>query len=512
MRRDLAGLESSDWIDHFVPQNYEGTWSVLPFRAPAGARHPIQTIYSDPSCDTFVDTPLLARCPYFSQMLAAFQCPLHAVRLMRLTPGSTIKPHADHDLAAELGRVRLHVPVATNPDVDFRLNGEPIVMDEGECWYVRLSDTHSVANRGRTDRVHLVIDALVNPWLEEALKAAGDDHDALAGWVPCAIRTDTSPPAVEWCDVGTNAFTEPFFSDTVQRALRRPARPKTTPIETLVERCATHPCVPPTAFIFHTSRCGSTLFAQMAAALPHTIVISEAPPVDHVLRAPAPESDRVEWLRALLAALGQRRGSDARHLLVKFDAWHIVDLELVQRAFPAVPCVFLYRDPAAVVASQLRMPGLHMVPGLLDPSLIGLELPAVLQLRREEYIGRMLGAIYAAGLACARRGQVALMNYAELPGGAATKLLGWCGLKSDDDIRERFDRVVQFDAKTPSLPYDGNRRTNASAQEETAIRAACTLIAPHYEQLENQPQSLIPYRPSPLSQFPTRPIAPVHLA
>jgi hypothetical protein len=226
------------------------------------------------------------------------------------------------------------------------------------------------------------------------------------------------------------------------------------------------------------------LFSQMAAALPHTIVISEAPPVDQVLRAPAPESDRAEWLRALLAALGQRRGGDARHLFVKFDAWHIVDLALVQRAFPGVPCVFLYRDPAAVVLSQLRMPGLHMVPGLLDQSLIGLDLSAVLQLRREEYVGRMLGTIYAAGLAGAQRGRVALMNYAELPVGAATKLLEWCGLKSDDDVRGRFDRVAQFDAKTPSLPYDSNRPTSASAQEETSIRIACTFIAPHYEQLE----------------------------
>jgi hypothetical protein len=54
------------------------------------------------------------------------------------------------------------------------------------------------------------------------------------------------------------------------------------------------------------------------------------------------------------------------------------------------------------------------------------------------------------------------------------------------EIRRRYPRRfdVAVDAKTPSLPYDGNRQTSASAQEETAIRAACTFIAPHYEQLE----------------------------
>src|SRR5207247_10340905 len=176
MRRDLARLEAHEWIDHFVQQNYEGTWSVLPLRAPADATHPIKMIYSDPGCDTFVDTPLLERCPHFQQVLAAFACPLHAVRLMKLTPGSTVKPHADHDLALEHGRVRLHIPITTNSEVDFRLNGERVTMAEGECWYLRLSDTHAVANRGGTDRVHLVIDAPINPWLAEP--PANDDSIA----------------------------------------------------------------------------------------------------------------------------------------------------------------------------------------------------------------------------------------------------------------------------------------------------------------------------------------------
>jgi hypothetical protein len=170
--RDLSRLEESEWVDHFVTQNYEGTWSVAPLRAPAGAVHPIKMIYPDPACDTFVDTPLLARCEYFRQVLAAFQCPIQAVRLMKLTAGSSIKAHTDHDLAAEHGTVRLHIPVTTNPDVHFVLNGREVLMGEGECWYLRLSDPHSVANCGGVDRVHLVLDALVNAWLLEQLTNA----------------------------------------------------------------------------------------------------------------------------------------------------------------------------------------------------------------------------------------------------------------------------------------------------------------------------------------------------
>lgn len=168
---DLAGL-TADWTAHFVTQNYDGDWSVIALRGPAGARHPIQMIYSDPSCTAFADAPVLAATPYFRAVLDAFACPLLAARLMRLTPGSVIKEHRDHDLRFEEGTVRIHIPVVTNDSVDFRLNGVPCPMAAGSCWYLRLSDPHSVANRGPADRVHLVIDATVNGWIEALFEAA----------------------------------------------------------------------------------------------------------------------------------------------------------------------------------------------------------------------------------------------------------------------------------------------------------------------------------------------------
>jgi hypothetical protein len=126
-------------------------------------------IYSDPACKEFVDTPFLKQCPYFQEVLSTFRCTLNAVRLMKLTPRSIIKEHSDYTLAPEYGTLRLHIPVSTNPDVEFYLNSERVIMNVGECWYLRLSDPHSIANRGQTDRVHLVIDANSNAWIQELL-------------------------------------------------------------------------------------------------------------------------------------------------------------------------------------------------------------------------------------------------------------------------------------------------------------------------------------------------------
>jgi quercetin dioxygenase-like cupin family protein len=172
LARDLHTLDSFGWIKHFVRQNYEGDWSVIPLRGKAGATHPVMMIYSDPTATEFEDTPMLQGCPYFRKVLDTFACPLQAVRLMRLTPGSVIKEHTDLELSVEEGTARIHVPVTTSPEVEFYLNGSRVVLEAGSAWYLRLVDPHRVHNKGDTDRVHIVIDASVNDWLRGLLETA----------------------------------------------------------------------------------------------------------------------------------------------------------------------------------------------------------------------------------------------------------------------------------------------------------------------------------------------------
>jgi quercetin dioxygenase-like cupin family protein len=174
LARDLQGLAVFDWIKHFVRQNYEGDWSVIPLRGKAGATHPVMMIYSDPTATEFEDTPMLKACPYFRTVLDTFKCPLQAVRLMRLTPGSTIKEHTDHELSVDEGTARIHIPVVTSPDVEFYLNGMRVVLETGSAWYLRLSDPHRVHNKGAADRVHMVFDATVNTWLKDLLVTASE--------------------------------------------------------------------------------------------------------------------------------------------------------------------------------------------------------------------------------------------------------------------------------------------------------------------------------------------------
>lgn len=176
LKRDLDKVSSDDWVAHYIRDRYEGDWSAIPLRFAAGARHPIQMIYADPAAKAFEESPTLASCGYFREILAAFECPIACVRLLRLAPGAVLKEHTDIDLAFEYGAVRIHIPIVTNPDVEFILADHEIRMLPGEAWYLNLTKPHSAANKGESDRVHLVIDANANTWLDELMKKAASDQ------------------------------------------------------------------------------------------------------------------------------------------------------------------------------------------------------------------------------------------------------------------------------------------------------------------------------------------------
>jgi RimJ/RimL family protein N-acetyltransferase len=172
LQRDLAhAAQSAKWQRHYSRQDYDGDWSVVPLRAPAYAMHRVNLIYADPFATDFKDLPLLAECPHFSAVVAAFQAPVRGVRLMRLAPGAVIKEHIDRGASFEDGLARVHIAVTTNDEVDFRINGERLVLEPGSAWLVKIADPHSVANRGQTDRVHLVLDIAVNDWLRDLVRS-----------------------------------------------------------------------------------------------------------------------------------------------------------------------------------------------------------------------------------------------------------------------------------------------------------------------------------------------------
>ncbi len=165
LQEATVALSSGYWQAHYQTLHYSGSWTAIPLRSTDGQA---DNIFINPGkSNSYADTIFLKQSPYFKKVLSTFQCPLLAVRLLKLNAGASIKEHRDNDLFFEKGEIRIHIPIITNAGVEFYLDSERMDLQEGSCWYMNFNLLHAIQNNGNTDRIHLVIDAQVNNWVKE---------------------------------------------------------------------------------------------------------------------------------------------------------------------------------------------------------------------------------------------------------------------------------------------------------------------------------------------------------
>lgn len=288
-------------------------------------------------------------------------------------------------------------------------------------------------------------------------------------WLPFQVAAAADGTlGVDWAHFGGIARDQSFFANAVRRALARPFNRLLrcrTGLDDFIDR-APDGLRDPDGFIFHMSRCGSTLVGRMLAALPGTSLVSEAAPLDamvHIaLRADWPEARRIAALRAMAGALG--RGPSAR-VIVKLNAWHALALPLFRAAFPDVPWLFLYRDPAEILASQLAERGTELTPEIVPSQLYGIEngteYPAAV------YCALVLERIGAAALAQKGAGGGLFVDHEDLPGAVAGAILPHFGIAPDAAVGAALAPVAARDAKHPARPFIAR-----TAAIDPAIRAA----------------------------------------
>ncbi|RON02894.1 sulfotransferase family protein [Pseudomonas brassicacearum] len=308
------------------------------------------------------------------------------------------------------------------------------------------------------------------------------EHLNLDGWLPIRVWQQAGEWRVDWCWFGDNPLRQPFFRDAVDEALRLPfnqAFRRQTPLSRLSDWQTISPGLAPSAFIFHASRCGSTLICQMLAQLDNHIVISEPPPLDALLRSALPPAERNAAIRGLLSAYGQPRRGVEQRLVIKLDAWNIGELKRLRECFPETPWLFVYRDPLEIAVSHLRRPGLHMVPGLIGAS--ALDDGAAFE-GREDFIARRLGELLQLGVEHCREFSGLAVNYRELPGAMEGRLAAFFALNTEQQTLV-FSAVNQH-AKQPVETFvadsEGKQREASPLLRE---RVECWVHGP-YEALE----------------------------
>ncbi|OWK68728.1 sulfotransferase family protein [Pedobacter sp. AJM] len=204
----------------------------------------------------------------------------------------------------------------------------------------------------------------------------------LKHWIPYQLNENEGNYSCRWLYTNGVPFTGPFFNESINKCLSHPynsnAFKPSTDLSVLPEWSSALNSIAPTAFIFHVSRCGSTLISQSLCLNNHHIVLPEVPFIDELLRLNKNRNwssplNREELIKAVIKIYGQTTEGLRKHLFIKTDSWHIHFMPLLRKLYPHVPFILLYRKPDEVMRSHQKLRGMQAVPGVIPNELLGIE-------------------------------------------------------------------------------------------------------------------------------------------
>lgn len=267
-------------------------------------------------------------------------------------------------------------------------------------WWQRehVSDEHLLSELNACNRQPLNLD----PW-------------ALAAhWLP--YRYHAGSRTVFWC-LPQGRPAEPFFDQFIERCRQLPVnqflRPQTTLAQLLAKTDNSRTCAP-AGFIFHISRCGSTLVSGCLAELERSHVLSESPLLTEVLLDPGLAAGERRQLLKTLLDLQNPRLPESKAVVIKWNAWDILQWPLIRALYPETPVLLLVRNPVEVLASHQHLVGRHMAG---DRSLAALN-PAFAGMRANEspldFRIRVLHSLLEAMNGVCEQPGVMVADYAQL--------------------------------------------------------------------------------------------------
>ena len=215
-------------------------------------------------------------------------------------------------------------------------------------------------------------------------------------------------------------FREPFFIDSLVRSssilkveiklpeedelLARPVhydekdkRVIYIPVDEFIEEYSGIDIDRKLGFIFHMSRCGSTLVTQMLASNDRFFVLSE-PTIINAILDPAldmtPEK-RKSLLKAVVQALTVCSPTACEQVFIKFRSWNTFYLDLILKEFPYTKWLFIHRDGLEVMSSVFqKSPGWLRSRKMYSKyfcKVLDIDEKALLKISRDEYVALILG-------------------------------------------------------------------------------------------------------------------------
>lgn len=283
----------------------------------------------------------------------------------------------------------------------------------------------------------------------------------VTGWIPIKLYSEEESLLCRWLYADKKDFTEPFFDETISACRHLPEnghlKRSMSSTDILPKWIKGIDVIEPTAFIFHISRCGSTLISQMLGMQPSNIVLSEVPFFDDLLRHGKKHNVMLEILPQLKASIGfyaAKRKDIYQKLFIKTDSWHVHFYKEIRALYPTVPFFLLYRKPVEVIRSQQKKRGMQAIPNLLEAAIFGFDPDNISTIQFDEYMGMVIESYLTAFLEILQNDKAAYaINYHD----GAMQILDSIASVTDLHISESERLLMQkragFHAKFPEQVF-----------------------------------------------------------
>ena len=189
----------------------------------------------------------------------------------------------------------------------------------------------------------------------------------LEHWTPISVKSFSEDPKFQLCKLNFKAYSVggpnklPMFKDLLAASDCKGKNAKSMRLSEIKKEMASEeaagkpasPMLAPTGFVFHESRVGSTLVANLLGSDPFNMVFSESTPPTSVLMdcRGCSHEDQVARFRDTVLAMG--RSPVHKRVFFKFQSITATQMKVALEAFPDTPWVFVYRDPVQTMMSHL---------------------------------------------------------------------------------------------------------------------------------------------------------------
>ncbi len=326
------------------------------------------------------------------------------------------------------------------------------------------------------------------------------------GMVPVAID-HRDGGHVLWADLGDHPFREWQYLFTVKHLAENGLVGEAfrTGFDILQDDRVVNGGIRLRGFVFHISRCGSTLVAKALARSDTHVVITQGSPLQRGFWATLTDDWRqpldttpeaLAMFRNLVQAMTRPRRPQQDTAFIKFISWNVLYADFIAAAYPDVPALFLYRDPVEVIASVMNETTavLHAKGTREAEFLTGKSIDDTLAMGDVAYLAECY-ARYFETVGASSMSNLSWLNYADLKAerfaDIVTRGLAFEPERSVlNDMLEQFQFHSKDDSDSTTFTADSaDKRQSMSSDDQALINTVC---GESFQALNRAPRNLFP--------------------